>query len=72
MIASQFILDQRLAELQPTRTIEYADQAVGYAFASPVSRIGAILRSLVGGTTSGRTVRAAPQTSDRQASSATG
>ena len=59
MIASQFNLDQRLAELQQARTTEYADQATGHASASPVSRIGAILRSLVGGTSSGRTVRAA-------------
>jgi hypothetical protein len=59
MIASQFNLDHRLAELQPPRTIEYADQAVGYTAASLVSRIGAILRSLVGGSNNGRTVRAA-------------
>ena len=59
MIASQFNLDQRLAELQQTRTTEYADQATGHAPASPVARIGAILRSLVGGTNAGRTVRAA-------------
>jgi hypothetical protein len=59
MIASQFNLDQRLAELQQTRTTEYADQASGHASASPASRIGAILRSLVGGTPASRTVRAA-------------
>ncbi len=58
MIASQFNLDQRLAALQQTRTTEYADQA-GHASSSPVSRIGAILRSLVGGSSAGRPVRAA-------------
>ena len=59
MIASQFNLDQRLAELQQTRATEYADQAAGHSPASPLARIGAILRSLVGGGSVGRTVRAA-------------
>ena len=59
MIASQFNLDQRLAELQQSRTTEYADQAAGHTPASPVSRIGALLRSLVGGAPAGRAVRAA-------------
>ncbi len=59
MIASQFNLDQRLAELQQARATEYADQPAGHASATPVSRIGAILRSLVGGGTASRPVRAA-------------
>lgn len=59
MIASQFNLDQRLAELLHTRTTEYADQAAAHASASPASRIGAILRSLVGGTSARRPARAA-------------
>ena len=58
MIASQLNLDQRLAELQQLRTTEFADQAAARASASPVSRIGAILRSLVGGASAGRPVRA--------------
>ena len=62
MIASQFNLDQRLAELQQSRTIEYADQAAGRESASPVSRVGAILRSLVGSTPAGRPVRIAAPT----------
>lgn len=57
MIASQFNLDQRLAELQQSRGTEYADQATAPA-ASTASRIGAILRSLVGGAAAGRAVRA--------------
>jgi hypothetical protein len=58
MIASQFNLDQHIAELLPSRTTEYADQAVA-ADASPVARIAAILRSLIGGTSTTRPVRAA-------------
>ena len=59
MIASQFNLDQRLAELQRTRTIEFADQASGRESASSLSRIGAILRSFVAGTAAERPSRAA-------------
>lgn len=52
MIASQFILDQRLAELLQTgqdRVASSARQSV-----SVVSRISAALRSLVSSTTSAR------------------
>ena len=59
MIASQFNLDQRLAELQQTRSTEYADQAAGREPASPLSRIGAILRSLFAGASAERPFRAA-------------
>lgn len=59
MIASQLNLDERLAELLQTRITEYADQAAAHETASPVARVGAFLRSLVGGASATRTARAA-------------
>jgi hypothetical protein len=59
MIASQFNLDQRLAELQQTRSTEFADQAAGRESASSLSRIGAILRSFIAGPAAERPSRAA-------------
>ena len=59
MIASQFNLDQRLADLRGSRSTEYADQASAHGSASAVTRIGAILRSLIGGNEAGRPARAA-------------
>lgn len=59
MIASQFNLDQRLADLLDSRSTEYADQASAHESTSPVARIGAILRSLIGGSPAGQPARAA-------------
>ena len=57
MIASQLILDQRIAELHETGTREYADQAASGTSASTASRIAAAIRSLFGSAPSSRPVR---------------
>ena len=59
MIPSQFLLDQRLAELRKIDTIEYADQAASGASASTVSRIAAAIRSLLGRAPTSRPARVA-------------
>ncbi|HUG30512.1 MAG TPA: hypothetical protein VMQ65_08390 [Candidatus Limnocylindria bacterium] len=59
MIASQFNLDQRLAELHESRSTEFADQAAARETASPVARVGAVIRSLIGGASASQPARAA-------------
>jgi hypothetical protein len=59
MIASQLILDQRLAELRQGGTPEYADQAGTGSPGSTASRISAALRSLFGSAPTSRPVRVA-------------
>lgn len=59
MIASQFNLDQRLADLQQARATEFADAAAGRESTSSLSRIGAILRSFIAGSAAERRSRAA-------------
>jgi hypothetical protein len=58
MIASQFNLDQRLAELLETGPASYQTRHASSASASLASRLGAAIRSIFGGQAA-RTTRLA-------------
>ena len=59
MIASQFNLDQRLAELLETGTANHQAPRTNRRSASTAARLGAALRSLFSGTAAGRPARIA-------------
>ena len=59
MIASQFNLDQRLAELVETGPATFQAPRAARQSASASARLGAILRSVFGGTTTARPARVA-------------